>query len=244
MTGRVDQTAAWIYSGVWRSVVEWLRVPPAPTLPDRSPEGVRVFHPAPGFLKYLKFWFWIVLTLVDGMIAVGWVAVMAFNVILGVALLPVFLFVAVAPDIIAYIAIHLRYDTTWYVMSDRAMHLRRGVWTITEVTITYENVQNVKIKSGPVQRGFQIKDVIVETAGSGAGDSQQGQPRVTNRGLIEGVANAEEIRDLIMRRVRASRSAGLGDEHDVRAGAGVRWTPEHIAALREIRDATLELGAG
>lgn len=236
MTGRVDQAAAWIYKGVWKFIVDWLRVPPPPTLPSRTGEKVKTFHPAPGFLQYLKFWFWLVLIVFDGLIALGWIIIFSVHNAVGLVLLPLFLFVAIVPDIIAYVAIHLRYDTTWYVMSERAMRLRRGVWSITEVTITYENVQNVKVKSGPIQRGFGIKDVIVETAGAGSGNGEQGAS-VTNQGLIEGVADAEHIRDLIMRRVRASQSTGLGDEPHRRPSADAgRWSTAHLEALRGIRD--------
>lgn len=234
MNGRVDQAAAWIYTGVWRFVVDWLRVPPAPTLPVRTGEKLKTFHPAPGYLKYLKFWFWLALIVIDGLIALGWIIVFYLNSIVGLALLPLFLFVAIVPDIISYITIHLRYDITWYVMSERSMRLRRGVWSINEVTITYENVQNVKVKSGPMQRAFGIKDVIVETAGSGAGENGS-HGGVINRGLIQGVADAEHIRDFIMRRVRASQSTGLGDEATARHEA-CAWSPAHLAVLRDIRD--------
>jgi uncharacterized membrane protein YdbT with pleckstrin-like domain len=44
----------------------------------------------------------------------------------------------------AYIAIHLRYDTTWYVHGDRSLRIRRGIWVIHETTLTFENIQNVK----------------------------------------------------------------------------------------------------
>ena len=59
-------------------------------------------------------------------------------------------------------------------------------------------------------------------------------------GMIEGIADAERIRDLIMNRVRQSRRAGLGDEHPEvpKPTAGVPgWTPAHLEALRAIRDA-------
>jgi uncharacterized membrane protein YdbT with pleckstrin-like domain len=135
------------------------------------------------------------------------------------------------------VAIHLRYDTTWYVLTERSMRLRRGIWMTSEVTITFENVQNVRVRSGPVQRHFGIADVVVETAGGGKRD-EYGRTTLSH-GVIEGVANAEEIRDLVMSRVRASRTTGLGDEREpARAG----WSSAHVAALREIRDEVAALG--
>ncbi len=155
-----------------------------------------------------------------------WVAALLF---------PVALFIIVAPDIVVFIALHLRYDTTWYVMTDRSLRIRRGIWIIHETTITFENVQNLKVNSGPLQRHFGIGDLVVETAGAGGDSHQKGSQGVSNKGIIEGISNAVEIRDRILSRLRQSKTAGLGDDADHSAGAP-QWTPEHLKALREMRD--------
>lgn len=237
---RVDRAAAWIYRGLWGVIVAWLRVPPLPDdLPTRAGEPADRFHPALGFLRYLQFWFWLALIAIDGAILIGWGVLFYNNRLWGWILLAPALLIAIIPDIIAYIAIHLRYDTTWYVMTDRAIRIRRGVWSINEVTITFENVQNVKITQGPLQRLFGISNLAIETAGSGA--SEQGGS-VTNLALIEGVANAQDLRDRIMSRVRRSRTAGLGDERPEGARAAQdAWTEDHLEALRAIRDETHRL---
>lgn len=244
---RTQQAAAWIYSGVWRGLVDWLDVPDEPpALPVRRGEQQRSFRPAEGFLRYLKLWFWIVCLLIDIALLIAWVAILVAEWWVGLVLAPVFLVIGIVPDVLAYIALHLRYDTTWYVMTDRSLRIRRGVWLIHETTITFENVQNVKVTQGPVQRAFGIASVLVETAGSGASSSQKNQQgaSVANKGLVEGVGNAEEIRDLILARLRLSTTAGLGDEDERarargwrrgRADGGAMWTPEHLAVLREIR---------
>ena len=233
MAGRIAVTASQkAYEGAWAVLARLFRVPrEGPTLPVREGERLDVVHPAPGFLWYLKFWFWLVLVLIDVAILAAWVVITVASPLAGALLAVPALVIAVVPDIFAYVAIHLRYDTTWYVLTERSMRLRRGIWTISEVTITFENVQNVRVRSGPVQRHFGIADVIVETAGGGKRDEHGGG--VSNQGVIEGVANAVEIRDLVMSRVRASRTTGLGDEKGPeRAG----WSASHVAALREIRD--------
>ena len=89
--------------------------------------------------------------------------------------------ILVAPDVIAYVAIHLRYDTTWYVLTDRSLRIRRGIWIIHETTISFENVQNVEVRQGPLQRYFGIADVIVQTAGGGARHSKGEAWRVARR---------------------------------------------------------------
>ncbi|MSR56164.1 MAG: PH domain-containing protein [Planctomycetaceae bacterium] len=242
MTGplsqHVEQTSRWIYSGVWGVLVKWFKVPAKPPeLPMLPGEIPDVFQPAEGFLRYLKFQFWIGLTAFDGAILIGWIAIVLASPKWGAVLALPALAIAILPDIVAYIAIHLQYDTTWYVMTQRSLRIRRGIWTIRETTITFENVQNVTVNQGPVQRFFGIADVQVDTAGGGghAAGKEQAGAGASHRGIIAGVADPQRIRDLILSRLRHSQTAGLGDElPEPRVAA--RWSPAHIAALSEIRD--------
>lgn len=244
MTGRVERASAWLYQGVWGVLTRWFRVPAEPpTLPVLAGEAIESFQPAEGFLRYLKFQFWVLLAIIDLAIMAGWLGLTVAFPTVGLVLLPVALFIAIAPDIVAYVAIHLRYDTTWYVLTDRSLRIRRGIWTIHETTITFENVQNVSVSQGPLQRYFGIADVLVETAGGGGRDPHQGHAGGggAHRGLIEGIAEAVRIRDLLVSRMRRSKTAGLGDEADESADGG--WTGEQLVALREIRDAARRLAA-
>ncbi|NMN96867.1 PH domain-containing protein [Antrihabitans stalactiti] len=232
MTRASHEAAAWVYQGTWQVLTRLFLVPAhPPDLPVRPGDVVERFGPAPGFLRYLKFRFW-ALNLLDLWIVLPWIASFFVNRWLGLALLPVVVLLLVVPDVLAYIAIHLRYDTTWYVLSERSMRIRRGIWVLREATITFENVQDVRIQQGPLQRYCGIASVIVETAGGGAKKDEN--PFAGHTGLIEGIEDAERIRDLIMARVRQSRAAGLGDDHHDSPTAG--WKPAHIAVLREIRD--------
>ena len=237
-----ERAAEWMYHGLWRVLVDWFRVPrEPPTLPARQGEYLASFRPAPAYLRYLKFWFWLVLLLVDLGLTAAYLAAAAALFIGGLGwvallLLPFALFVIIAPDVFAYVAIHLRYDTTWYVMTDRSLRIRRGVMVIHETTITFENVQNLKLRQGPVQRHFGIADLVVDTAGSGGAPGHQGNAGVSHRGVIEGIDNALEVRERILFRMRQSRTAGLGDEEPPGATAAAAWTPAHLAALREIRE--------
>ncbi|MHC4948751.1 MAG: PH domain-containing protein [Planctomycetota bacterium] len=226
--------AAWVYSGIWSALVEWFRVPDRPPAAPAAAPGERhdTFQPAPGFLGYLKFWFVVVLVVVDIAIVVAWVAILLEKPWLGGVLAIPALLLAVVPDVLVYIGLHLRYDTTWYVLTDRSLRIRRGIWVIHETTITYENIQNVEVKQGPIQRLYGIADVIIETAG--AGGSGGSQHAVSNKGLIEGLADAPRVRDLLMDQLRRSRSAGLGDEHEPARARAARWTSAHLDALREV----------
>jgi hypothetical protein len=95
-----------------------------------------------------------------------------------------------------------------------------------------------------VQRYYGISDVLVATAGGGGHHEENGASN-THLGRIEGIDDAARIRDLVMSRVRASRTAGLGDERHEHAATGSpvgpAWTPQHVAVLREIRQAVADL---
>lgn len=236
MIGAVTRKPSeWVYRGVWAVLTDLFFVPRLPpTLPSMSCDVPMVFRPCDGWLTYRKIVFWFLCFLIDAVLFVPW-AVLFFEhrtVALWLAL-PWFL-VLVVPDVLAYIAVHLRYDTTWYILSDRSMRLRHGVWSIHESTITFDNIQNVKITQGPIQRWLGFSNLEVHTAGGGGPHGQAGGSHV---GMLEGIEDPTRLRELIMDKVRASRSAGLGDERDHEyspATIGGHWTSAHLAALREI----------
>ncbi len=238
MSKSVEKAAARFYVGFWGILTRWFKVPSKPpSLPVHTGEKMDSFRPAPGFLKYLKFKFWVVLTLIDGVIILTWIAFTIAMPVAGLIISPLVLAVAFLPDIIAYLAIHLRYDTTWYVMTERSLRVRRGIWVISEITITFENIQNVTIRQGPLQHFFGISDIQVHTAGGSSGHQGHEGPHAgfSHQGLLEGVADAWTIRDLILNRLRASKSAGLGDEGQ-EPQVSLCWTLKQVSVLTEIRD--------
>ena len=189
MSQRVEQVSQWVYEGLWGVLTRWFRVPAQPPiLPALAGEAIQSFRPAQGFLRYLKFQFWIALIVIDTLLVIGWLALGVAEPLAGVLITPLALFLIIAPNVVAYLAIHLRFDTTWYVLSDRSLRIRRGIWIIHETTITFENVQNVTINQGPLQRWFGIADVVVETAGgSGGRGEQHAGTAAGHQGLIEGL---------------------------------------------------------
>ena len=244
MSHTVDAAAAWIYRGVWASIVALFRVPPEPPTLPSSGEAVRSIRPSASYLRYLKLFFWIAFLPGDIVPFVIWLAISIAFPIVGVLLVVPLVVVLIAPDVIAYVGLHLRYDTTWYVFTDRSLRIRRGIWVIHETTITFENVQNVAVAQGPVQRYFGIADVIVQTAGGGASkQASHGGETSSNAhvGLLQGLDNADAVRNLILERVRRSRTAGLGDEHATTSAhadhaSGPGYSTAHLAVLRDIRD--------
>ena len=247
MSHQVDAASAWIYRGVWASVVGFFKVPEEPSTLPAAGEPVRSLRPSPGYLRYLKFLFWVALIPGDILPVVGWIAVSVAVPVLGVVLAVPFLALMVLPDVFAYVGIHLRYDTTWYVLTDRSLRIRRGIMTIHETTISFENVQNVEVTQGPLQRYFGIADVLVTTAGGGVASHGKGQTSSlgAHKGILQGLDDAEAVRNQILASVDRTRSAGLGDEHQKHLlpapAAGSGLSERHVSVLREIRDSVRRL---
>jgi membrane protein YdbS with pleckstrin-like domain len=237
---------AWIYGGVWGILARLFLVPEEPPqLPSLHGEPIRSFRPAPNFLKYLLLPALIGDVVISLVLIGAGVAISVAVPNLGIPLLAVLVIGLAFSFAVVVLSVYLRYDTTWYVLSDRSLRLRRGIWIIRETTITFENVQNVTVRQGPLQRFFGIADVLVETAGGGGGAAtqHQGGAAPAHQGLIEGIADAPAIRDLLTSKMRASKSAGLGDDAAASQGRPTVWTRAHLAALREVRDAALALMA-
>ncbi len=236
MSDSTQQRSSWVYEGVWGMLSSVFCVPRnAPVLPALDAEGIVSRKPSPNFMQYLKFQIWIAMSIVAVLLIGGSIILAAKEsswFLLATAAIVLLLGMI---TFIAYLAIHLRYDTMWYVFSDRSMRLRRGIWLIRESTITFENIQNVKVTQGPLQRWFGIADVVVETAGGGGASAEPGGGIGMHSGVIEGVAEAAEIRDSIMSRVRRANTAGLGDESSDLSSAP-KWSAGHIEVLKEIRD--------
>jgi len=233
MNGRSEQAAKWMYRGAWRLLTNCFKVPEhPPTLPAEVGGFIKSFHPSPRYLSYRKLYFWIGLFVVDIVILVGWIVVLFTNPSLATLLALPALALAVLPDIVVYLALHLRYDTMWYVMTDRSLRCRRGIWTILEHTISFENVQNIHVRRGPVQQLFGISTLVIETAGAAEPEGHN-QFAVGNKAIMEGLDNPDEIRELILERVKRSRLAGLGDER-IPLPVSEGWRVEHLHALEEI----------
>lgn len=243
MSDMVLRASQWCYRGVWSGITRWLKVPPSPpTLPSHSSDAVTTFRPSTAFLNYQKFFFWIGLVIIDIVLTIAWIAIAFASPLIGFLITPLALGLIVLPDIVAYIAIHLRYDTTWYVLTDRSMRIRRGIWLIHETTITFENIQNIHLSQGPIQRYFGYSNLIVETAGGGGGQGKEGaQMAGAHVGILEGLDNAQEVRDLILSRLKNCKSTGLGDERVPLLTTNAGLQPRDVELLREIRDLTATL---
>ena len=138
---------------------------------------------------------------------------------------------------LTYALARIEFEQHWYIVTDRSLRIRTGVLSLSESTMSFANLQQVEVKQGPIQRLLGLADVRVRSAGGGHG-SDEGEGEGLHTGVFQSVANAPEIRDLILARLRAFREAGLGDPDPSkeRATPVVTGTmsPEALIAAREV----------
>ena len=111
-------------------------------------------------------------------------------------------------------ATRLEFEQHWYIVTDRSLRIRTGIFQLTESTMSFANLQQVEVKQGPLQRLLGLADVQVQSAGGGGAQDEKHQHDSLHTGVFHSVENAPEIRDLILERLRRFRQAGLGDPDD------------------------------
>lgn len=136
---------------------------------------------------------------------------------------------------LTYAIRRLDFEMRWYVVTDRSLRIRTGVWSVQESTMSFANLQQVEVSQGPLQRLLGLADVKVQSAGGS--DNPHGKPQDDlHTGHFHGVDNAHEIRDLIQDRLRRFRESGLGDPEEARQAALAAAAQHHatIAATAQV----------
>ena len=127
-------------------------------------------------------------------------------------LAPLLIVLFVVQFVTSFSVLRLPPPPRWYMVSDRALRIRYGIYSVREQTMTVVNIQNMAVKRGPLQRLFGIADLEIRTASGGGSDDDDEDS--LNRGLLQGLDNADELRNLLLASLRQSRDAGLGDPDD------------------------------
>jgi len=228
-----------------------LRIPPDPEPPPGDEATARVFRAAPAYFKLLML-IWAVSNVaiigfftfsfgIGAVIAIvnlkrqpGAGAVAGF---LGFCLL-------LAVCLIAFQAIfrlavmRLLFEKRWYVVTDRSLRVREGVVLVREMTVSFANIQDVAVTQGPIERMLGLSNVRVTTAGGGGGhgNHKQAGPNL-HQAWFRGIDNAEEVRSLILERLRALKDSGLG-HHEEQSSPTAPAVP--TVAVRDALRAVLE----
>lgn len=231
-------------------VLRVARLPAEPQAPDGSRGSTRVFRAGRNFLRWCR----IVWALSQ---AGAIVSALAFGFVIETrmqrfppwaqtgARLVEWLGLAVLAAILVFTwyQIRLNYELRWYIVTDRSLRIRSGIFTIQELTMTFANIQEIRVTSSPLQVLLGLADVEVHTAGGGAGGPGI---RGGHVGRFQGVDNADAIRDLMMQRLLAYRDSGLGESHEPAAGqpqAVLEAARSVLAEARNLRE-TLQGGRG
>lgn len=232
-----------MYEAVKRLLLRICSVPHEPDPPQGSPGSLVVFRAAQPYFHYrLVVWAlsqiswlvglasaWLVpLVIAYDEDAPAWLS-RPFYALAGLLTLLWALNVA-----FGYAAQRLDYELRWYMVTDRSLRIREGLMVVKEATFTFANVQNISVQQGPLQRYFGISDLRVQTAGGG-GSPSHNTAHALHIGMLCGLDNAEQIRELMLERLREQGDAGLGDPDDpgTRARAAARPTGNRSPSEQE-----------
>lgn len=215
-----------------------LCVPPEPQTPDGSPESVLIFRAGRNYYRW-RLVVWAMTRLMGFLGAFAGVVFLmsirmpasAGKIVLIVELFAAGVLILALP--FSYLTQRLHYELRWYIVTDRSLRIRSGVWSVEEITMTFANIQDLRITAGPLQGWLGLADLEVRSAGGGGGDGKHGGGGNSHEARFAGVDNAEEIRDLIVERLRRYRDAGLGDAPVDMASAAA----ELLAEARALRGA-------
>lgn len=222
------------------AVLRLARVPAEPHVPEGAEKSVRVFQAGRNYFA----WRLIVWGIANAAIALG--LLVAFGLSFAPKLPPLVrtiwwaleavaagVFVASIP--ITYFLQRLNYEMRWYIVTDRSLRIRSGVVWLREMTMTFANIQGIRVNANPIDRLLGLANVEVQSAGGGGSHHSHGTPSSGHVANFEGVDNAAEIRDLMVERLRVYRDSGLG-EKTVEA-----QEPPALSAAREVLQETRAL---
>lgn len=231
-------------SAIERWVLRLLAVPAAPETPDGSPDSVQIFHAGRNYYIWcVIMWAFACVGIFAGLASLtigvaipiqrapGWVQLVLLFLL--AFAWGVFVFSA----FITFVARRLTYRLRWYIVTDRSLRIRHGVFHVQELTMTFGNIQEIRVSGGPLQRALGLADVEVQAAGGGGGGPKHN--RRGNTGRFEGLSNADAIRDLLVERLRAYRDSGLGEmahhHADGESAADIRAAKQVLEEARALR---------
>ncbi|MFA6240723.1 MAG: PH domain-containing protein [Candidatus Hydrogenedentales bacterium] len=123
-----------------------------------------------------------------------------------------------------FVPLLFRYETLRYRFDEEGVSAKWGFLFRREINLTYRRLQDIHLSKNLVQRWLGLATVHLQTASGSA------TPELS----IEGVLEAEELRDYLYSKMRGGRD----EEHLPAPGASpaVAGGDEALALLHEIRD--------
>jgi putative membrane protein len=128
--------------------------------------------------------------------------------------------------------LYIKYRTMRFRFDDEGVWKRQGLLWRSEVNVTYRRIQDIHLTNGIVQRWLGLATVSIQTA---AGSS-------TAEVTIEGVLEAEALRDYLYTKMRGVREGTSVVAHATDSGSHAGATDdEALALLADIRDSLRRL---
>jgi len=141
---------------------------------------------------------------------------------------------------VTILALWIKYRTLRYRFDVEGVWRAQGILWRREVNVAYRRIQDIHLTSGLIQRWLGLATVSIQTAAGSA------NPEIT----IEGVLEAEALRDFLYTMMRGVRDHGTGAALRAAAlapapGAAAVHVPddEALALLTDIRDALRRIEA-
>jgi len=130
-----------------------------------------------------------------------------------------------------FLPLYFRYHTLRFRFDREGISLAWGILFRREVQLTYRRIQDIHVTRNLLQRWMGLATVEIQTASGNAAATMK----------IEGVLQADALRDFLYSRMRGARHDDEGAESpgaEPPAAVG----DEALALLREIRDGVRALG--
>ena len=142
--------AEWIKALVLRVTM----LPAEPHVPDGSAGSTQVFRAGRNFLRWsMIIWAFAQAGILVSAIAFG-IAIETLMFRLpgwaqtGVRLLEWIAVVTLAAIwVFTWFQLRLNYELRWYIVTDRSLRIRSGIFTVQELTMTFANIQEIRVTS-------------------------------------------------------------------------------------------------
>ena len=132
---------------------------------------------------------------------------------------------------VTMIVLYIKYRTMHFRFDHEGIWKRQGLLWRRETNVAYRRIQDIHLTSGIIQRWLGLATVSIQTA---AGSS-------TAEVTIDGVLEAEALRDYLYTKMRGVRDGAHAAAHVPESASGGETHDETLALLTEIRDSLRQL---
>ena len=103
---------------------------------------------------------------------------------------------------IVYLPLYFKYETLRYRFDEDGVSMSWGRFFQRETYLTYKRIQDIRVTRGLLQRWLGLSELALQTA-SGGGNAEM---------KIEGIRDADALRDFLYARMRGAQDEGGADE--------------------------------